>query len=252
MTATLDHLLAVKARRGAGFLTLLDPDRLSPDELERRARLCARAGADAILIGTSLMLSANRNIAVFDRVKAAVDLPVISFPGGAAQVAPAADAVLFLSMISGRNPELLIGQQVQAAPLLKEYGIDVLSTGYMLIESGTLTSTEYMSDTRPIPRRKNDIAMAHALAAEYLGMQLIYLEAGSGAQQSVPDAMVRAVADYVSLPVIVGGGIRTPEAARAKVEAGAGFVVVGSAVEAEAGDLETHLTALSAAVHRSG
>ena len=133
-----------------------------------------------------------------------IDMPVISFPGDAGQVVPTADAIFFLSMISGRNPELLIGQQVRAAPLLKEYGVEVISTGYMLIESGSLTSTEYMSSTRPMPRNKQDIAMAHALAAEFLGMKLIYLETGSGAGEPVPDALIRAVVDYITLPVVVG------------------------------------------------
>ncbi len=243
-TTALKHLLEVRERRGAGYLTLLDPDRLSTSELERRAELCVEAGADAILIGTSLMFSA-RYADCFARVKERVDVPVISFPGGASQVVPTADAILFLSMISGRNPELLIGEHVRAAPLIKEYGVEAIPTGYILVESGTLTSVEFMSTTRPLPRAKNDIAMAHALAAQYLGMQLIYLETGSGAEASVPDEMVRAVNEYISLPVIVGGGIRDAETARAKVEAGAGFVVTGSVVE----DDHARLRELSEAVH---
>lgn len=245
--SALEHLLEVRERRGAGYLTLLDPDRLSASELERRAELCVEAGADAILIGSSLMFSA-RYADCFSRVKERVDVPVISFPGGASQVVPTADAILFLSMISGRNPELLIGEHVRAAPLIKEYGIEAIPTGYILVESGTLTSVEFMSTTRPLPRAKNDIAMAHALAAQYLGMQLVYLETGSGAEASVPDEMVRAVNDYISLPVIVGGGIRDAETARAKVEAGAGFVVTGSVVEDDHGRLRE----LSEAVHIKG
>ena len=123
----------------------------------------------------------SRNAVCFERVRAKVDVPVISFPGSSGQVVPTADAILFLSLVSGRNPELLIGEHVKAAPLIREYGIETIPTGYMLVESGTLTSVEFMSDTRPIPRDKIDIAMAHALAAEYLGMRLIYLETGSGA-----------------------------------------------------------------------
>ena len=242
--SVLEYLLEVRQRRGAGYLTLLDPDRLAPAALEARAELCAEVGADAILIGTSLMFSA-RTAACFERVKARVDVPVISFPGGASQVVPSADAILFLSLISGRNPELLIGEHVKAAPLIREYGVEAIPTGYMLVQSGTLTSVEFMSDTRPIPRAKTDIAMAHALAAEYLGMKMVYLETGSGAEASVPDEMVRAVVDYISLPVIVGGGIRDPEAARAKVEAGAGFIVTGSVVE----DDHQRLRELSHAVH---
>ena len=249
MAAMLERLLEVRERRGAGLLALLDPDRLPPEQLEERAAVCAAAGADAILVGTSLMLSGSRNAEVYRRIKAAVELPLISFPGGVGQVVPDADAILFLSMVSGRNPELLIGQQALAAPLIKEYGLDAISTAYMLVESGTLTSTEYMSNTRPLPRRKNDIAMAHALAAEYIGMRTVYLEAGSGAHESVPDEMVRAVSSYVGLPVIVGGGIRDPETARAKVEAGASFVVVGSVLEDGREGLEGHMRGLAEAVH---
>lgn len=245
MSDVLRQLLEVRDRRGAGYLTLLDPDRLSLAQLQERARSCADADADAILVGTSLMLSATANAQLFERLRETVDIPVISFPGDAGQVVSTADAILFLSMVSGRNAELLIGQHVRAAPLLKEYGVEAIPTAYMLIESGTLTSVEYMSDTRPIPAAKNDIAMAHALAAQYLGMQLVYLETGSGAAASVPEAMIGAVSDYVDLPVIVGGGIRDAATARAKVEAGASFVVTGTAVEDDPGRLRE----LSAAVH---
>lgn len=248
MKSILERLLEVRARRGAVYLTLLDPDRLSLDELESRARACAEAGADGILVGTSLMLSAPGNTLLFERLRVAVDIPVISFPGDAGQVVSTADAILFLSMVSGRNAELLIGQHVRAAPLLKEYDIEVIPTAYILVESGTLTSVEYMSATKPIPRAKDDIAMAHALAAQYLGMKLIYLETGSGAAASVPASMVRSVTRYVDLPVIVGGGIRDPEVAREKVDAGAAFVVTGSVVEDDPGRLRE----LSAAVHVSG
>jgi putative glycerol-1-phosphate prenyltransferase len=248
MKSTLERLLEVRARRGAGYLTLLDPDRLSLDELESRAQACADAGADGILVGTSLMLSAPGNTRLFERLRVAVDIPVISFPGDAGQVVSTADAILFLSMVSGRNAELLIGQHVRAAPLLKEYGVEVIPTAYMLVESGTLTSVEYMSTTKPIPRAKDDIAMAHALAAQYLGMKLVYLETGSGAAASVPVSMVRSVSRYVDLPVIVGGGIRDPEVAREKVDAGAAFVVTGSVVEDDPGRLRE----LSAAVHVTG
>ena len=248
MKSTLERLLEVRARRGAGYLTLLDPDRLSLDELESRAQACADAGADGILVGTSLMLSAPGNTRLFERLRVAVDIPVLSFPGDAGQVVSTADAILFLSMVSGRNAELRIGQHVRAAPLLKEYGVEVIPTAYMLVESGTLTSVEYMSTTKPIPRAKDDIAMAHALAAQYLGMKLVYLETGSGAAASVPVSMVRSVSRYVDLPVIVGGGIRDPEVAREKVDAGAAFVVTGSVVE----DAPGRLRELSAAVHVSG
>ena len=231
LTTTLEYLVSVRERRGACYLPLLDPDRLSLKDLEARAELCVDVGADAILVGTSLMLSTNKNACLFERLKERVKIPIISFPGDASHVVPTADALLFLSMISGRNAELLIGQHVRAAPLLKEYGIEVVPTGYMLIESGTLTSVEYMSSTRPMPRDKEDIALAHALAAEFLGMKLIYLDTGSGAIDSVPNSLISSIVGSVSLPVIAGGGIRDPETARAKVEAGASCVVTGTMIE---------------------
>ena len=227
---TFDTLMAACARNGAGFLPYIDPDRIDKADLAKTAKICEEQGADAILIGGSFLLSTN-----FDRmvqeVKQAVDVPVIVFPGDTSQIAPAADAILFLSLISGRNPELLIGQHVKAAPLLKAHGIEPISTGYVLVDSGQQTTTEYISNTRPIPRNKPEIAMAHALAAQYLGMQCVYLDAGSGPQQMVPEEMVLAVSEYISIPLIVGGGIRKPEEAAKRVEMGASFIVVGSIFE---------------------
>lgn len=231
--SVFDALMEVRARRGAGFFSLLDPDRLDKTDLVRAAGMCEAQGADAILVGGSFLMCTD-----FDRVvravKGAVEIPVLIFPGpDTNQISPAADALLFLSMISGRNSDLLIGQQVKAAPLLKAYGLEPISTGYILVDSGRQTTAEYISNTKPLPRNKPDIARAHALAAEYLGMQCVYLDAGSGAEQMVPEEMIAAVAGYVSIPVIAGGGIRRPQDARARVEAGASFVVVGSILEAE-------------------
>jgi len=167
------------------------------------------------------------------QIKNAVTIPVIIFPGGVQQISRHADAILFMSVISGRNPDLLISQHVMGAPIVKMLNLEAISTGYMLIESGRVTSAEFMSNTKPIPRDKPDIAVAHALAAEYLGMKLIYLEAGSGALHPVPDEMIQAVSRICSLPVIVGGGIRTPELAQQKVKAGASFIVTGNVLEKE-------------------
>jgi phosphoglycerol geranylgeranyltransferase len=146
-------------------------------------------------------------------------------------LSPHADAILYLSLISGRNANFLIGEQVKAAPRLRQYGIESISTGYMLIDSGRQTSVGFMSGTTPLPRDKFDLAWAHALAAEYLGMQLVYLEAGSGAEYPVPDRMIAAVKAHINIPVLVGGGITTPEIAAQKVEAGADFIVTGTAIE---------------------
>ncbi len=225
-----DQLLAIKKKKGAAYLVLIDPDKQDVVRAIELAKTCEAAGVDGLLIGGSLLL-AN----VFDdtvkAIKEHCSLPTILFPGSTKQISRYADAILFLSVISGRNPESLIGGQVVAAPIIKSINLETISTGYMFIESGTVTSALFMSDTRAIPREKPDIAAAHALAAKYMGMQCVYLEAGSGAQYSVPNKVVGAVAKYADIPIICGGGIRTPDEAREKVMAGASFVVTGTILE---------------------
>ena len=227
---TYDRLLKVRQERGAGYFVLLDPDKNDLESLPSFIREATEAGADAFLVGGSLMLTN-----VFEdhlrTIKQNTSVPVIIFPGSIMQVSPLADAILFLVLISGRNPDYLIGNQVIAAPIVRRSGLEALSTGYMLIEAGNTTSAEFMSNTKPIPRDKPDIALAHALAAELIGMKLVYLDAGSGARESVSDDMLRTISQRCSLPIIVGGGIRTPEDARKKVEAGASFVVTGTITE---------------------
>jgi putative glycerol-1-phosphate prenyltransferase len=230
MATIYDRLLAVRKRKSCGFLVLLDPDRRPPGALAQYAGRMEAAGADGFLIGSSLMISSSFERAV-RAVKKAVQSPVVIFPNGSGMLSAAADAVLFTSLLSGRNPSLLIGEQVRAAPLVKALKLEAIATGYILIESGNLTSVCYMSNTVPIPRDKPDIAKAHALAAQYLGMKLVYLEAGSGAANPVPAETVRAVARYVDLPVVVGGGIKDPAYARKIAAAGASFIVVGNVLE---------------------
>lgn len=227
---TWQKLLDIRKNRGAGYIVLIDPDKLS---LEKSIELAAQAekeDADVIFIGGSLL-----STPIFDelvkQIKQVVKIPVIIFPGGVQQISRHADAILFMSVISGRNPDLLIGQHVMGAPIVKMLNLEAIPMGYMLIESGKVTSAEFMSNTKPIPRDKPDIAVAHALAAEYLGMKLIYLEAGSGALYPVPDEMIQAIARMCSLPIIVGGGIRMPDMAKQKVAAGAAFIVTGNVLE---------------------
>jgi phosphoglycerol geranylgeranyltransferase len=157
--------------------------------------------------------------------------PSLFSPGSSRQISPHASAILFLSLISGRNSNYLIGEQVIAAPIIRKLHLEAISTGYVLVESGKTTTVEYLSGTRPIPRDKPEIAVAHALAAQYLGMKMLYFEAGSGAEFSVPSEMIQAVAREVGIPLIVGGGIRKPEEAYKKVQAGAAFVVTGNVLE---------------------
>jgi phosphoglycerol geranylgeranyltransferase len=195
MTTVYNKLLAIKKGKSCGFLVLLDPDRRKPGALAKHARAMEVAGADGFLIGSSLMVSTSFERAV-RAVKRAVKTPVIIFPNGSGMLSSSADAVLFMSLLSGRNPSFLIDEQVKAAPLIKLLKIEPIATGYILIESGNLTSVCFMSNTMPIPRDKPDIAKAHALAAQYLGMRLVYLEAGSGAAKPVPSETVRAVGTY--------------------------------------------------------
>jgi phosphoglycerol geranylgeranyltransferase len=225
---------------------LIDPDRTPEHQSIALAEACEECGVDAILMGTSFMLNTDFAGAV-RRVKKVTRLPVVIFPGSFAQITPDADAILFTSLISGRNPQYLIDEQVKGAPLVKRCGIEPIPTGYMLIESGSMTSVQFISGSMPIPREKVDIACAHALAAEYMGMKLVYLEAGSGAMISVSVEMVRTVAEYIDIPVMVGGGLREPRQCETLVQAGASFVVVGNQLESEV-DL-AYLKELADAVH---
>lgn len=230
---TYQLLKKIIERRGAGFILLIDPDKVT---LERAPNLVAsaiEAGVDAFFVGGSFLMNENFNEFVKQIKLCAGDHPVIIFPGSLYQISSHADALLFLSLISGRNPEHLIGNQVMAAPILWKLGLEAISCGYMLIESGRRTSAEFVSNSIPIPRNKPNIALAHALAAEFLGMKTIYLEGGSGAQDSIPSEIISSVSEVVEIPLLVGGGIRSPEAAQEKVTAGGDIIVVGNFFEKE-------------------
>ena len=227
------QLLEVIQIKGAAFLVLLDPDNLHEEKVARFARHCENSGVDGFLIGGSLLLNDNLESFLL-KLKAVTTLPTIIFPGDVNQISSMADAILYLSVVSGRNPEHLIGKHVLAAPIIRKCGIEPIATGYLLIESGRTTTAQYMSGSLPIPRNKPGIAAATALAAEYLGMKLIYLEAGSGADNSIPNEMVKAVSTLCTIPVVVGGGIKTPATAKEKVENGAKIIVTGNFFEDEA------------------
>ncbi len=242
-------LLKSKEENGAGFLMLIDPDKIPEDNYLALADAADNCGVDAILVGTSFMLSVNFPIAV-KKIKERTEKPVIIFPGSFAQINQFADAILFSSLLSGRNPTYLIEEQIKGAPLIKRCGIEPIPTGYLLIESGGVTSVLYISGTQPIPREKGDIACAHALAAQYMGMKLVYLEAGSGATDPVPTKMVQQVSSYIDIPVIVGGGLTSPDDCAERVAAGASFIVVGNRLE-HGHDLD-YIRDLAAAVHHKG
>jgi phosphoglycerol geranylgeranyltransferase len=217
------------------YWILLDPDDFSPSKAGRVARQAeSTGGVDAVLIGGSLLQTGSFE-AFVNAVKRNVSIPVMLFPGDATQLSRRADALLYLSLISGRNPVNLIGEHVKAAPVIRRLGIEPIATAYMLIESGAVTSVEFMSNTRPLPRAKPDIAAAHALAAQYMGMKMVYLEAGSGALQPVPSDMIRKVKSWIDIPLIVGGGIRDAETAKSILEAGADIIVTGNMLRKKGG-----------------
>lgn len=224
-----EKLIAMSKKR-ANYFCLLDPDNMSAHEAVHTSKLCEQMGADGLLVGGSLMVNNNFE-ANLKKIKESVKIPVLIFPGIFNFVSPHADALLLLSVITSRNPQMLIGEQVRAAPNIKYYNLEAIGTAYMLIESGNSTSVHFMSGSMPLPRTKNDIAVAHALAAYYLGMKLIYMDAGSGAKYSIPNEMIAAVKENVPLPMILGGGIRTPEEAFERAEAGADFIVTGNVLE---------------------
>lgn len=229
---TYNQLLNISEIKGAAYLVLLDPDNLHADKLAPFVKHCEKSGVDGFLVGGSLLINGDLEVFLI-ALKAITSLPTIIFPGDVNQVSSKADAILYLSVVSGRNPEHLIGKHVLAAPIIRKCGIEPIATGYLLIESGRTTTVQYMSGSLPIPRNKPGIAAATALAAEYLGMKLIYLEAGSGADNPVPNEMVKAVAEFCTVPIIVGGGIKTPDVARQKVQNGAKIIVTGNFFEHE-------------------
>lgn len=223
-------LCSLKQQRKSGFAVLVDPDRVSPSDMIDLAVLCNQAGVDYLLVGGSLVVE-HQIDACIRQFKAASEIPVILFPGHPAQVSSYADALLYLSLISGRNPDLLIGQHVVSAPMIKSSGLEVISTGYMVIDGGVPTTVSYMSHSAPIPSNKPDIALCTAWAGELQGKHIIYMDAGSGAQNPVSEEMIRKVSCHIDIPLFIGGGIRTPEKVFANCKAGADIIVVGNAIE---------------------
>lgn len=208
---------------------LLDPDEYDDQSLKQILKEAGNTKTDMILVGGSLV--SNPVTPFIQRIKENSEIPVLLFPGNLLQLSDNADGILFLSLISGRNPDLLIGNHVAAAPMIRNSGMEVISTGYILVENGRSTSVEYISNTKPVPSDKPDIAAATAIAGEMLGFKLIYLEAGSGAQYPVNPEMITEVKNKIKIPLVVGGGIRNIEDARSILNAGADIIVVGNAVE---------------------
>lgn len=229
-TSIYQELITKKSQGKKSFAVLIDPDKVDMDSLDNLIALGQEAHVDYWLVGGSLVVSHQLDEIVL-HLKKHSQLPVILFPGSPSQVTRHADALLYLSLISGRNAELLIGQHVLSAPFIKQSGLEVLSTGYMVIDGGAPTTVSYISNASPIPSNKNEIALCTALAGEMLGMKLIYMDAGSGAQRPIETTMIKAVANQIDVPLIIGGGITTAEKAAANCKAGADLIVVGNAIE---------------------
>lgn len=230
MSKIYTQLRALKAQNKSGFAVLADPDKIAPADMQYMARLCNDAGVDYLLMGGSLLMAHQMELCI-QRFKAESDIPVILFPGSPAQVTPYADALLYLSLISGRNAELLIGQHVASAPAVKASGLEVISTGYMIIDGGVQTTASYMSNAMPIPADKPEIALCTAWAGELQGKHIIYMDAGSGARRPISEDMIRKVSSHIDIPMFVGGGILTADKVYENCKAGANIIVVGNAIE---------------------
>jgi putative glycerol-1-phosphate prenyltransferase len=210
---------------------LIDPDKVEePAHLKQLINLASENLIDFFFVGGSLITTSNL-AEVVRQIKENVTIPVVLFPGNSMQIEPTADGLLFLSLISGRNPELLIGQHVIAAPVIRNTKLEVIPTGYMLVNSGRITSVAYISNTTPIPDDKYSLAACTAMAGEMLGLQTIYMDAGSGADKEISARMIAAVRKAVNVPLIVGGGINTSQKALKALEAGADMIVIGNALE---------------------
>ena len=230
MTNIYNNILKSKANNEKLLAILLDPDKIDLNTLELLIEKISQSPATHIFIGGSLVENNILDELVI-LLKKQLDLPIILFPGNPSQISSLADGILFLSLISGRNPDFLIEHQVKAAPILKKTQLEIISTGYILIESGTKTAVERVSKTNPLDRNNPDLALATAQAGEMLGNKLIYLEAGSGAKQAVPLEMIKKVAQNIKIPLLVGGGIIDLQGIQKAYDSGADLVVIGTAFE---------------------
>lgn len=244
MKGVYQSLLEKKQQGKKSFAVLVDPDKVNDDDMGALVELAVEAKIDYFLAGGSLVISNYLDECV-QYIKRSCDIPVILFPGSPSQVSKYADALLYLSLISGRNPELLIGQHVVSAPVVKQSGLEIMPTGYMVIDGGAPTTVSYISNAAPLPSDKNEIAMCTAMAGEMLGMKLIYMDAGSGAKRSISTGMIEKVASCIDVPLIIGGGIKDAEKAYLNCKAGADVIVVGNAIEKDSSLIKE----IAAAVH---
>lgn len=239
-------ILEAKQEGKKKFVVLIDPDNVRLGKIDKVLELSKSANVDYFFIGGSLVVNDMLDM-VLENIKKTTDIPTILFPGNSLQLSYKADGLLFLSLISGRNADLLIGKHVISAPFLKISPLEIMSTGYLLIDGGISTTVQYMSNTIPIPANKDDIALCTAMAGELLGMKMIYMDAGSGAKNPISTSMIDAVSSAIDIPLIIGGGIRTPEKAYENVKAGADVIVVGDAIEKD----PQLIIEMAAAVHEA-
>lgn len=242
--ATYQQITQRKRNGKKSFAVLIDPDKVNAGSIQELVKLSMDAQVDYFFVGGSLVISTHLDECI-QQIKAACNIPVILFPGSPSQVSKYADALLYLSLISGRNPELLIGQHVISAPFVKKSGLEIMPTGYMVIDGGAPTTVSYISNATPIPADKSEIAMCTAMAGEMLGMRLIYMDAGSGAKRPITEQMIENVSKHIEVPLIVGGGIVEPEKAYLNCKAGADIIVVGNAIEKD----PSLIKEISAAIH---
>ena len=224
------QILEAKAKNQKLLAVLLDPDKIILGDLQRLISKINQSPATHIFIGGSLVQTDILDQLIL-KIKESCSLPIVLFPGNPSQISGKADGILFLSLLSGRNPDYLIEHQVKAAPILKKTQLEIISTGYILIESGAETAVERISKTKPIDRDNSNLVLATAQAGEMLGNKLIYLEAGSGAKQAVPLNTIELVSRNIAIPLIVGGGIVSLQGIQDAYEAGADLVVIGTAFE---------------------
>lgn len=241
----IEELKSCKQTGKTLLAVLVDPDKPGAD-LSSFAKNAEDQGVDLFLLGGSLLMSDGLEESIRS-LREGSSIPIYLFPSGSGHISPSADGILFLSLISGRNAELLIGKQVEVAPLLARTELKILSTGYMLVDCGNVTTAHYMSQSSPIPYQKHDIALATALAGQFLGMSCIYMDGGSGAAKPINSKMIQTLDQGLDIPLIVGGGVRNAEAARTAADAGAQMIVVGNALEEDPSLLQD----ISIAVHAS-
>ncbi len=237
-------IISNKTANKKSFALLIDPDKQNSDQLLTIVEKANQTNTDYLFVGGSLLTNDSLDVCL-NTLKDNTNIPIVLFPGNAMQVNNKADAILFLSLISGRNAEMLIGKQVITAPILKRSSLEILPTGYMLIDSGKPTTVSYMSNTTPIPHHKNTIATCTAIAGEMLGLKIIFMDGGSGAENPISKNMIEEVSKSIDIPLIIGGGIRSGKKAADMCKAGADIIVVGNAIEK---DLSL-ITEISTAIH---